>query len=235
MARIIYSGAVATIKGSIGGLTFHRNTSGNLIKMKPFNKNNSTKSYSEPKEIFQYLTDYWNGLSEDDKFSWTDELFGVTLTNRYGESKIRSGFNYFMSHNTGRLLLNLSLHNVPGSYLAAPNQGAFDFYLNDSQIMASFASVPVNANIYYFFYASPANRLSFSKQRTQFRLVLMHVCNGTRYFDLIPGWQEVFDMSWPPSTISNSFKITVAVCAFDIVHGTWSPFTFNTKDFIVSE
>lgn len=232
MARVFYSNQVNEIIGSVGGLTFQPNFSGKIVRLRPINKNTSTKVVNDSKYFFSQLASLWNSLTVDEKFNWSDEISGVTTYNRYNEQRVRTGYNYFMSCNTGRLLLNLSPLETIGNYQAAILPGAFDLSVNSSGILIHFNSVPEDPNSYYFFYCSPPNRLAFQKQRSQFRLVQANVCNGTNNFNLTTAFESAYGLNWPIANISNAFKLAVAVCAFDIVHGSWSVFTFNTASYV---
>lgn len=232
MARVIYSTQVNEIKGSVGGLTFHQNTSGSIVKLKPFNRNVSTKVQSEGKSLFVQLTSLWNSLSADDKQTWADEIVGVSFVNRYNESKGFTPFNLFMSANLGRLLLNMAPVSTLGSYTAPIDVPAFDLTVNSGELSCLFDSTSEDPNVYYFFYASPPNRLAYTKQRTQLRLVAAVVPNGETYFDLTTYFEDAFGLTWPIANESNAFKIDVAVCSFDYVHGCWSTFTIVNNSFI---
>lgn len=232
MARVTYSNQVNEIKGSIGGLTYHQNTSGPIVKLKPINKNIQTKIQGEGKTNFTQLTSLWNSLTADEKLNWTLELVGFTFVNRYNESKAHTGFNYFMSTNIGRLLLGLAPISVIGNYTNPVNVPAFTLDVNSTEILCTFANTSVDPNVRYFFYASPPNRLPYSKQRTQFRLIEAVTPAGGLTFDITAAYESAYGLTWPISNETGAFNITVACCSFDIVHGCWSIFTITTASFI---
>lgn len=232
MARIIYSTHVDEIKGSIGGLTFHRNTSGSIVALKPVNRNISTKVQNEGKSNFTQLTSLWNSLSSGDKEGWRDELIGFTFVNRYNESKERTGFNYFMSTNVGRLLLGLAPLSTIGNYTNPVDVPAFTLDVNSTEILCTFVNTSGDPNVRYFFYASPPNRLPYSKQRTQFRLIEAVTPGGGLTFNLTASFETAYGIVWPISNETGAFNITVACCSFDIVHGCWSIFTITTASFV---
>lgn len=231
MARVIYSNQVNELKGSVGGLTFHQNTSGSIVRLKPNNRNDFTKIQNVSKEFFVVLTSFWNSLTDDERFSWADEITGWNFENRYNESKVRSGFNYFMSYNMGRLLLNMNMEYTPGSVIVPLNVNAFNIVNNSSELSVNFQSTTANNEYYLMIYASPPNRLSFYKQRSQFRLIAATLPHGLLDFDLTNAYEQAYSVNWPIANETGSFRVAIAICYYNWVHGVWSPFILNNAAF----
>jgi len=178
MARIIYSDIVSSIKGSIGGLTFNNNKAGPGVRLRPVNKFAPTVVQNEYKSQYIYLSGVWNSFSTAQKDDWNASVVGETFLNAWGEAKIWSGFNRFLSVNIGRLLLGLSIIEDSTSVDTPASPAVNGFTVNGSVIQVSFSSTSPYSYVYYMFYMSPPNRLAYNKQRTQLRLIHAQAMSG---------------------------------------------------------
>lgn len=70
MARIIYSGLVTSIKGSVGGTTFQSNAYGNTVKNKPNMVIPNTVEQEQRKLIFSKATKAWATLTDAERSNW---------------------------------------------------------------------------------------------------------------------------------------------------------------------
>jgi hypothetical protein len=95
MARIIYSGLVTAIRGSIGGTTFQSNAYGFTVK----NKANMVKPNSAEqnirKIILSKVTKAWGTLSVSDRNNWNTFASIVPQYAKHNPSSVLSGFAAF--------------------------------------------------------------------------------------------------------------------------------------------
>jgi hypothetical protein len=228
MARVIYSNLVDSIKGSVGGLTYHANTSGNIVRLKPSNKS-TVKALTTPKKIaFSDLAFQWNVLSIAQKNTWSAFAAAHTFYNKYGEEKGRNGYNAFMSTNANRITLGLAILTSAPAYTSPGTPFPYTFNVHVSGITVIFSAGIPAANYWYFFYLSPPNRLNFSKQRTQLRFIQVHNNGAGLNVNLTATYEAAFNISWPLAAADNAYKITCACCAVYSPTGLASPFVFRT-------
>jgi len=231
MARVIYSNIVDSIKGSVGGLTYHQNTSGNIVRLKPSNKS-TVKSLVTPEKIaFSDLAFLWNQLTIAQKNTWAAFAAAHDFYNRYGELKGRNAYNAFMSSGANRITIGLPPLLSAPAYTNPATVAPYTFNVHVSGITAIISSgIPAN-NYYYFFYLSPPNRLNFSKQRTQLRFIQISNNSLSLSVDLTAAYESAFDISWPLAAADNAYKITCACCAVYSVTGLAGPFVFRTDSY----
>lgn len=95
MARIIYSGLVDSIRGSIQGTTFQRNAYGYTIKGKPNMVNPNTSRQNARKKTFSGATQAWRTLSDADRSAWNAYANAFPIPSRKNPSAYLSGLAAF--------------------------------------------------------------------------------------------------------------------------------------------
>lgn len=112
MARIIYSGLVTAIKGSVGGTTFQGNAYGHTVK----NKANMVKPNSvlqnNSKLVFSLAVKAWGGLTTFDRASWDSWAATYPQFAKNNPSSVLSGFAVFVKV-FSNALIGLGLSHTP--------------------------------------------------------------------------------------------------------------------------
>lgn len=100
MARIIYSGLVTSIRGSIGGTTFQNNAYGFTIK----NKANMIRPNSIDQEvrkiIFSSAVKNWSSMSQTFRDNWNTFASTFPQFSKHNVSSVLSGFAVFVKWHT---------------------------------------------------------------------------------------------------------------------------------------
>jgi hypothetical protein len=231
MARIIYSSQVDEIKGSIGGLVFNANTAGKGVRLKPRNKYTGSIVQNEYKSMYIYLCNIWNSLDTNIKEEWASEAVLIDTYNAWGEKKVWSGMNFFISAQIGRLLIGEDVMSYVGALesISAPVISVYN--VNSSELSVTLASSITDTDYYYMFYLSPPNTLGYKKQRTQLRLVYSQALNGDVDVDLTSAFEAAYGLSWPIADASNVFSIGIGIRIYNMNNGSWSQYVLNYKSY----
>jgi len=104
MARILYSGIVSELKGSVKGTTYQRNVAGSIAKGKNNARFSPSTFQSSELTDFSYIASIWNALDWDHKDDWGGFATYNKRTDFWGNVKSISGYNWFMSINRNALL-----------------------------------------------------------------------------------------------------------------------------------
>ena len=126
MARIIYSGLVTSIKGSVGGTTFQSNAYGNTVKNKANMIIPNSVSQELRKLIFSKATKGWSSLTSVQRSNWETYAAAFPQFAKNNPSAVLSGFSVFVKwhaafflgkgldnpFNTGAVLANPPLDTV---------------------------------------------------------------------------------------------------------------------------
>lgn len=109
MARIVYSGLIQEIGGSVGGSTFQRNAFGHTIRRKAVSTKGFSSRQQESRLWMSQVIAAWNALSAADKAIWDRAVsFYFQFAKRNGASLL-TGRALFLKYNLVRLQAGLSL------------------------------------------------------------------------------------------------------------------------------
>lgn len=117
MARVNYSGIVTELVGSISGTVFQKNGSGFICRSVGHCRKSTT-----PLQKFQHQKHYsvlrdYSLLSIDDKLLWRDFASLHTKIDKFGNTRLISGANWYQSINSNLLLLGESVISSPPIYV----------------------------------------------------------------------------------------------------------------------
>jgi hypothetical protein len=108
MARVTYGESVTEYAGSIGGITYQKNASGNIARLRPNPTVNPTSLQAGYQTNMAYLVSFWPTLSQADKDLWDAFAIAHDHTTPWGEVKTLSGYQWFISCN----LICLAAHEL---------------------------------------------------------------------------------------------------------------------------
>jgi hypothetical protein len=103
-ALIKLGGAVADIRGSIGGIVFSRNKSGAIARNRTIPTNPSSALQGEIRSAMSAVrAAFYETLTDAQRALWNDYAFNTEVTNRLGESTKVTGYNMFCRVNLASL------------------------------------------------------------------------------------------------------------------------------------
>lgn len=110
-------------RGSIGGVTFSRNTSGLYARSRAIPVNPNTNEQNVVRSIFAQLPIIWQDiLTENERDEWKNYASNVTIADKLGQQIHISNVNHFVRSNVGRIQAGLDRIDVaPSTY----NLGVF--------------------------------------------------------------------------------------------------------------
>lgn len=150
MARIIYTGIVTSINGSIAGTTFQRSAYGHTIKKKPTIVNPNRPNQQQAKAAMQAISGAWITLTPAVRSAWAAYALAFPVPSRLNPSAILSGHALFNRINfirvaSGNTVLTASptmvADSIPGPSIDVHNSAGQLYYFND------FASSLNNMNV----------------------------------------------------------------------------------------
>lgn len=102
--------------GSVGGLTFSRNRSGNYIRARTNPVNPNTPQQQAVRSAVADLSNLWiNTLTQADRDKWEDYAANVPVTNPLGASIFLTGINQYVRSNVPRIQAGLARLDVAPS------------------------------------------------------------------------------------------------------------------------
>lgn len=118
MARIIYSGLVTGIHGSVGGSTFQSNAFGFTVRNKPNITRLNSLSQNERKRKLDYVTKGWGTLTQIQRDQWTAFAIAHPQRSIHNPDAILNGFQFFVKWNLVETMF-------VSTFRASPSEGSF--------------------------------------------------------------------------------------------------------------
>jgi hypothetical protein len=113
MARIVYSGLVNSIRGSIGGTTFQKNAYGYTIKNKPNMIKPNTFEQQKIKQYFLQSIQDWTTLSYATQSDWNTYAATYPVFSKHNPTSQLSGYSLFVKWNALRLISGNPIVETP--------------------------------------------------------------------------------------------------------------------------
>lgn len=216
MAKIIYGAAITEMKGSIGGITFQKNGSGTIARLKPRKPKTNTIKQREQQPRLKEIQSEWQKLSLEHRLNWNTFADNYNKIGLNGQSKKLTGYQWFLTINENRTLVNQPiLLNPPAYQIVNPIADVYILW-NGTTLGVEFDPA-INGNlyatmIYFSFVLKSVSKFNFN----DCRLIRTYTNNGN-YSDLnIQGsgsnyWSDYFNSSFPPHLGNQSFYLMMCV------------------------
>ncbi len=225
MARVTYGESITEYAGSIGGVTFHKNTSGNVARLRPNPTVNPTSLQAGYQTNMAKLVAFWPTLSQGDKTSWDALAAAHDHTTPWGETKTLNGFQWFLSCNLTRLLLlNPILSTAPVWSTISP-VAAFTIQTSATYIRL-YWSPALTGSYYILLYSTlPLRQSSLKLRRSLFYTTVKISIPDFDYWDFTSEYEALTGITWADFYSSADASIIVRVKRVYLPKGLSSAYT----------
>jgi len=232
MAKVDYSAEINELTGSVGGTCFQRNASGTISRLKNIRRGRSTAKRQASNILLNSIVAVWTRLPLTQQQAWNDWAALHTKFNYHGAEKTLTGFNWFVSINCNRSITGQELLTAPPTYATPGVVPEFSLDIDDGGIEVEWSSFPAEADYYLFIFSTPPIFSQSIKNRNKIKLLGSFNPNGAHYIDLTSSWEAAFNITWPSTSVSNSFYILISMAAVDKVTGISGQFTSVIKPIV---
>ena len=209
MAIVQFGATVTDITGSIEGWTFQRNRSGTIVRGKPRQKKVATVKQSAQRALLVSFIQAFQQLTPGEKLAWDAFATLNTKLNKFGETKVLTGQNWFTTVNSARTALGLAQLSAPPANLLPEAITSFDLTVDATKIEIDqiIPDSPTDTGI--LITTTFPNTLTTKIQRSPFRdtKVVSAVPFGT--IDLTTDWENTHLLPWPPSGVAACINIGI--------------------------
>jgi len=221
MARIVYT--IGEIFGSIGGLTFQRNRSGKIVRMRPTVGKKSTSKQQSAHLTHNNLLRGWQLLTNAEKDLWNTYALTWVKVNKFGQDKSLTGQNWYESLNYFRTLLSLSLFTSPPAHDLPTSPPTFEILLSDSSIEINFTSAHDYADSPVIVWVTvPTRKISNSiNQIRKYALIIDSAPADP--LDITSEWETATGIPWSPLVAFPNANIFVCLESVKASSGITSP------------
>lgn len=227
MARIVY--ILGELKGSIGDITFQRNASGKIVRLRPRKNKSSTQKQQASHLLHNDLLREWQLLTLTQKNSWNAYAALWPKQDKFGLNKILTGANWFESLNFYRQLLSLSLFTSPPAHDLPTSPPAFQIILSSTQLLIILlASHNYNDSPVVVWTTLPTRKTTNSINQIRKYAKIITIDPGSS-LDITTEWEIATGLTWSPLVTFPSANIFVCLESVKASSGITSPMSCKVE------
>jgi hypothetical protein len=229
MARVIYGGGVDELIGSIGGVTFQRNASGCIARLKPNMPVNPSPGQALQEYYLSQLVSSWSLLSISDKGSWDTFAAAHTHFKPWGEEKTLNGFQWYVSCNLNLLITAQATIATAPAWTSVPVVQAWTFTIDSTHLTLTFSPSFSFTGYSLMAYATHPLRQNSLKLRRSVLFILRRTTTPVTSFHLLTAYESVFKVVW--ADLFASAECTIIVHCKLIQNATGLAGTYTSQSF----
>lgn len=219
MARVTYGESITEYAGSIGGVTFLRNASGPIAKLRSNPPVNPSPYQSTYQVNMATLVARWPTLAQANKDLWDAHAAAHDHTTPWGETKTLSGYQWFVSVNLKRLQFGYAILVAPGTWTVLSPPDSFTLVATATYLRCEWS--PNYDPIYglAFYLTLPLRQSSLKLRRSLFFVYWDSDVPSIANFDLTAHFQALANVTWATfyasadcSVICRIMHIRATVC-----------------------
>lgn len=227
MARVTYGGGVTEFAGSIGGVTFLRNPSGPIAKLRSNPPVNPSLQQSGYQVQLATLVAYWSTLSQANKDTWDVIATTHDHTTPWGETKTLSGFQWFLSCNIHRLKRYSTYLDAAPAWYVPPPPPAFTIETSATYIRCAWSPNYVTIENLLGYVTLPLRQSSLKLRRSLFYVGYLHQVGSIATWDLTSVIESLFNVTWATFYASADCNIIIRLASSLLYKGYISTYVSN--------
>ena len=229
MARVTYGSGITEYNGSIGGITYQKNASGNIAKLRSNPAVNPTPLQSIYQTRMAYLVSFWPTLSQANKDLWDAFALLHDHTTPWADIKTLSGYQWFLSCNLKRMLYHSTPISVPPTWAVKSPPPVFTLSYTLYQFTLSFYPVYYPDTDLIIYCSLPLKQSSLKLRRSLFLVKIIYNSIGYAIIDIMAEVEALIGMSWADfiSNVDCNLIVRVQNGEFDL--GLFSSYTSAIK------
>jgi len=224
MARVTYGSGITELAGSIGGVTYQKNASGNIAKLRSNPIVNPTSRQAVHQNNMARLVAFWPTLSQADKDAWNDLAAAHLHTTPWGESKKLSGYQWFLKCNLIRFKYTSVVRATPADWYDIPPPNQFIIETSPTYIRAAWA--PDHEGYELLGYISlPLKQSSLKLRRSLFYVKKFQSLASLTNWDFTSVFESLTNVTWADFYASANCHIIIRIISSYLGGGYTSAFT----------
>jgi len=209
MARIVYT--LGELMGSVGGLTFQRNSSGTIVRTRPIPTKRTTTRQSATHTAHIHWLYEWQQLTQAQRDDWNTYASTWQKINKFGQSKTLTGQNWFETSNYYRTNIGETQLSNPPVHTLPQDPPTFDIYLSETAIRICATEAHDYINNPVILWVSPPTRRNTPTINQTRRLATILIVEPACGYDITTFWETAIGIPWTPSTLFPNANIFVCL------------------------
>ena len=225
MARVTYGSGITELAGSIGGVTYQKNASGNIAKLRSNPIVNPTSRQAVHQNNMAKLVAFWPTLSQADKDLWNDLAAAHLHTTPWGREKTLSGYQWFLSVNLYRMQFGYGASPAPIHWVAYTPPDAFTLVATATYLRCEWAPTYTSTGYNKFYLTLPLRQSSLKLRRSLFYVTLSPWQTPYDFYVLTPHFEALTGVTWADFYNNANCSIICRISNGSRAYGHWSSFT----------
>jgi hypothetical protein len=225
MARVTYGSLVTALAGSIGGTTFQLNNSGNIARSKAHTSTTNSNFQSSHQNLLVQLVAKWPTLTSAYKAQWNALAASGARTNVWGESKVITGYQYFIAYNLYYYTVHSSFVSIHATKIIPPSISQFTLSATPTTFDLVWTVPPPLHSGIILIYATPPLRQNNIKLRRAVFFLKQQGAFSTTSISILSEYVTEFNLDWNELVTSGNCCIIVRVLQIGFSNGYVSPYT----------
>jgi hypothetical protein len=226
MALVTYAPLVTEIKGSIAGVTFQKNTGGNIIRARTRPRRPLTTTQRTAHTKLLIWLPQWRALDLSTQTDWNNFALAHPHTDMWGRLRHLTGFNYFARLNSQLARIYVAPLTSPPAYALPDPCTGVTITLTTLHLNLDYAPDPAPAGLSIVMYLTRPLWRTGTPFRQYFRLLFITPSSGPGSWNLEQPWSAKFTLPWPPPN-TDGMVIQAAVYFMDSATGLTSATQFG--------
>ena len=229
MARVTYGSGITEYNGSIGGITYQKNASGNIAKLRSNFVVNPTSLQATYQNRLSYLVAYWQTLTTVQQDGWDTFAAAHDHTSPWGDIKTLSGYQWFLSCNLRRMMhFTTPIASAP-VWAAQTPPDAFIIETSNTYIRVAWAP-DYNAPTDLIAYATlPLRQSSLKLRRSLFHIKNYLAAPLLTNWDLTAEIAALYNVTWLTFYSHSNCNIIIRLLQGNFATGLFSSFVSAIK------
>ena len=232
MARVTYGDLITELAGSIGGVTFQKNSSGNIARLRPKTPVNPSQPQSDQQGLIAKLVSAWGSLTLVQKGSWDTFAAAHTHFTPWGKETTLNGFQWYVSCNLNLLITNQATINTAPDWTAVPPPDAFTIFTDADSFDINWDPAFESAGYRIMFYATAPLRQNSEKLRRSILLIRQVDGGSESTRSILSNYEASFNLVW--ADLFNTANCTIIVHLKIIQETTGLAGTYTSGSFKIS-
>lgn len=225
MARVTYGESITEYAGSIGGVTFLKNASGPIAKLRSNPPVNPSPDQSTHQTRMAMLVALWPTLSQGEKDSWNTIAAAHDKTTPWGETKTLSGYQWFLSTNLIRLKITATTQKTAPAWIALSPPDQFTIETSSTYIRAAWSPAFDTIFSLLAYVSLPLRQSSIKLRRSLFYIKQYYHPPALDNWDLTEEIRTLFNVTWSTFFASSDCSIIIRIMVCHAYYGWTSAFT----------
>lgn len=215
MARVTYGESITEYAGSIGGVTFLRNASGPIAKLRTNPPVNPTPRQSVYQTSMAKLVAIWPTLSQANKNAWDAIAADHDHTTPWGATKTLSGYQWFISCNIYRQKFDDTLIETPFAWSTPSAPDQFDLVATATYLRVEWSPDYNPPKSLLFYLTLPLRQSSLKLRRSLFYVGYAYSLGPVPNYDLTSLFASLAGVVWATFYASANCSIICRILSID--------------------